>query len=49
MQNMNKFPQQHMYSVGSVHYWNQDSMFDGNYTVLRNPYNTIQNNPIQII
>lgn len=42
MQNMNKFPQQHMYSVVSVYHWNQGPMFDGNHTVLRNPYNPIQ-------
>lgn len=44
MQNMNRFPQQYIYSVVSVNHWNQGSVFDGNYTVLQNP-----NNPIQII
>ena len=39
MNNMNKFPQQNMYSVVPVYLWNQGSMFDGNYTVLRNSNN----------
>lgn len=42
MQNMNRFPQQYMYSVVSVNHWNQGHMFDGNYIVLQNPYNLIQ-------
>ena len=43
MQNINRFSQQHMYSVGSVYYVNQGSIVDGNVIVLRNP-----NHPIYI-
>lgn len=39
MQNMNRFPYQHMFFVGSVFEVHQGLMFDGIYTVLRNPDN----------
>ena len=35
MQNMNRFPEQYVYSVAPVQY-HQGLMFDGNYTVLPN-------------
>ncbi len=42
MQNRNRFPYQHMYSVVSV-YKQQGHMFDGNCTVLREPDNREMN------
>ena len=39
MQNSNRFSHHYMYSVAPVNYYQQGLMFDGIYTVLRNPDN----------
>lgn len=43
MQNRNRFPQQHTYSVVPVYYVNQGSIVGGNDTVLRNSIHLICN------